>query len=126
MVPVVVVVLESWALTVMMMVGGHDGMMAHDAVMDLGHGPRPATIVSFLVAWQVMTGAMMVPSSLPMVRLFAGAGRGSSPPAVGDGHLSCRLLCRLNGVCVVGVDARPRAARPGRASTPALFSPPSS
>jgi len=80
MVPVVAVVLVSWALTVMMMVGGDDGTMAHDAVMDVGHGPRPATIVLFLVAWQVTTGAKMVPSSLPMVRLFAGASRGQAHP----------------------------------------------
>jgi predicted metal-binding membrane protein len=78
--PVVGVVLGSWALMVVMMAGGHDGAMAHDAVMGSGRFPRPMTLLLFVVAWQVMTGAMMVPSSLPMVRLFAGASRGQARP----------------------------------------------
>lgn len=78
--PLVAVVMASWVLAIVMMAGGGDGMMAHEAVMGSGGIPRPGTLLGYMVDWQVMTGAMMVPSSLPMVRLFAGASRGQARP----------------------------------------------
>ncbi|MGH2614669.1 MAG: DUF2182 domain-containing protein, partial [Thermomicrobiales bacterium] len=42
--------------------------------------PTLGTILLFLVAWQVMTAAMMLPSSLPLVHLFVRASRGQERP----------------------------------------------
>jgi predicted metal-binding membrane protein len=65
------VVLAAWGLAVGLPLVGYDKLVSHHAV--LGGTARPAlsTLLVFLVAWQVMTGAMMLPSSLPLVGLFA-------------------------------------------------------
>lgn len=78
--PVISVVLGSWALMVLLLATGHTDLLAHHAVLADHTIPRPATLLLFVVAWQVMTGAMMLPSSLPMVGLFAGASRGQERP----------------------------------------------
>ena len=44
--------------------------------------PFWVTAVVFLVAWQVMVAAMMLPSSMPMVRLFSQAAAGRRPGRV--------------------------------------------
>ena len=52
-------------------------------------GPRSGSPCPlFLVAWQVMIAAMMLPSSLPLVRLFAGvSARQPHPRAAMAGFL---------------------------------------
>jgi predicted metal-binding membrane protein len=53
----------------------------HDHLLE--HGPSfPVALVAFLLAWQLMIAAMMLPSSLPLVRLFAAAARGQDHPGV--------------------------------------------
>ncbi len=42
----------------------------HDTLIEHGSLPLPPALLVFLVAWQLMTGAMMLPSSLPLLRLF--------------------------------------------------------
>jgi predicted metal-binding membrane protein len=74
------IVIASWVLMILLLQGGHEHLLAHDAVLS-GHVLPPlSTILLFLAAWQVMTGAMMLPSTLPLVRLFAGASRGQDHP----------------------------------------------
>ena len=51
----------------------------HDALIE-GKLPYALALVLFLVAWQAMIAAMMVPSSLPLVRLFAAAAAGQPRP----------------------------------------------
>jgi predicted metal-binding membrane protein len=68
---------------------GLAGLLHHDSLLEGGPGFGPALLL-FLVSWQVMVGAMMLPSSLPLVRMFAAAskavpGRGRAMAAfVGD------------------------------------------
>jgi predicted metal-binding membrane protein len=70
----------SWLLMTLLMTGDHTHLLAHDAVLS-GHVLPPlSTVVLFLAAWQVMTGAMMLPSSLPLIRLFTGASRNQEHP----------------------------------------------
>ena len=79
-----------------------------------GPAARRSALVLFLVAWQVMVAAMMLPSSLPLVRLFARAVRGAAAPARGDGGLPRRLRAGVDGVRRARVRGRPGRARGGR------------
>jgi len=71
--PVVVgAIAVAWALAVGAEISGRGSALHHDALIE-GKLPYGLALVLFLVAWQAMVAAMMVPSSLPLVRLFAAA-----------------------------------------------------
>jgi predicted metal-binding membrane protein len=84
-VPLVVpaVVALAWAAAVVAAVTGQAGFLDHDALFE-GGVPTWAALVLFLVAWQAMVAAMMLPSSLPMVRHFGQVAirQGRPPSAV--------------------------------------------
>jgi predicted metal-binding membrane protein len=67
----------AWALAVVAQLTGRGTALHHDALIE-GRLPYALGLVLFLVAWQAMVAAMMVPSSLPLMRLFAAASRGQS------------------------------------------------
>jgi predicted metal-binding membrane protein len=71
-VAVVVGVVLAWGVAVAAQAGGVAAIVHHDALLENGPPLVPA-LVAFLIAWQVMIAAMMLPSSLPLVRLFASA-----------------------------------------------------
>ena len=52
----------------------------------------------FLLAWQVMIAAMMLPSSLPLVRMFARGVLRPAPAGRGHGRLPGRLRARVVGL----------------------------
>ncbi|HUP32421.1 MAG TPA: DUF2182 domain-containing protein [Gaiellaceae bacterium] len=65
----------AWVVALAAEAGGTASALHHD---DLAEGglPRWAALGLFLLSWQLMTAAMMLPSSLPLVRLFwAASGR---------------------------------------------------
>jgi len=65
----------AWALALVVEMTGLGGGLHHDALIE--HGPPLWVALPVgLLAWQAMTAAMMLPSSLPLVRLFA---RASAP-----------------------------------------------
>ena len=73
-VPVVVLaaIAAAWAAAIAAQASGAASVVHHDTV--LADGPPPAAaVLLFLAGWQVMTVAMMLPSSLPLVRMFAAA-----------------------------------------------------
>jgi predicted metal-binding membrane protein len=73
-VPVIVLaaVAAAWAAAIAAQASGAASVVHHDDV--LAHGaPSAGAVLLFLVGWQVMTAAMMLPSSLPLVRMFAAA-----------------------------------------------------
>jgi hypothetical protein len=59
----------AWAAAVAAETSGAAASLHHDGLIE-GDLPRPVALVLFLAAWQLMTAAMMLPSSLPLVRLF--------------------------------------------------------
>jgi predicted metal-binding membrane protein len=77
--PVVAAIVLAWALAIVTEVTGAAGRLHHDALIK-GGAPLPLALASFLIAWQMMIAAMMLPSSLPLVRLFAGAAAGQPQP----------------------------------------------
>jgi predicted metal-binding membrane protein len=68
-VAVAAAVVAAWLLALVADVGGGQALFNHDA---LAHSGRPlwAALGLFLLSWQVMIAAMMLPSSVPMVLLF--------------------------------------------------------
>jgi predicted metal-binding membrane protein len=69
---VVAAIAAAWAAAIAAEATGAAAVLHHDQV--LSHGaPSAWAVVGFLAAWQVMIAAMMLPSSLPLVRMFAAA-----------------------------------------------------
>ena len=60
----------AWLLAVVAEASGHESALHHDTLIEGGLAFW-AALALFLVAWQVMIAAMMLPSSLPFIRLFA-------------------------------------------------------
>lgn len=59
----------AWGLALVAEVSGHGAALHHDKLIE-GGLPFAAALGLFVVAWQVMIAAMMLPSSLPVIRLF--------------------------------------------------------
>jgi predicted metal-binding membrane protein len=67
--PVLLAIVVAWALAVVAELTGKGHALHHDALIE-GGPPLWAALLLFLVAWQAMIAAMMLPSSLPLIRLF--------------------------------------------------------
>jgi len=50
-------------------------LINHDYLIEESHFPLPLALVIFLACWQIMTVAMMLPSSMPMVSMLVHASR---------------------------------------------------
>jgi predicted metal-binding membrane protein len=69
-------VVAAWGVAVAAEASGVAGSLHHDSLLRGGPDVGPALLL-FLVSWQVMVAAMMLPSSLPLVRMFAAASSGA-------------------------------------------------
>jgi hypothetical protein len=74
------VVFLAWVLTLVATATGQEHWLHYHALIEHHSLSLPLKLLLLVVAWQVMTAAMMLPSTLPMVRLFAKASRGQSQP----------------------------------------------
>jgi predicted metal-binding membrane protein len=71
--PILVGIGAAWAAAIGAQVAGVAALANHDSLLT---GDRPPFLVAALIAllaWQVMIGAMMLPSSLPLIRLYSRA-----------------------------------------------------
>lgn len=66
---ILVAIAAAWILATIAEASGHSRLFHHDTLIEGGLGV-PAALGLFLVSWQVMIAAMMLPSSLPLIRLF--------------------------------------------------------
>ena len=69
----------AWLLAIVAEATGRGHLLHHDALAHSGL-PLWAVLGLFLLAWQVMIAAMMLPSSLPMIRLFNRVAAGQPHP----------------------------------------------
>jgi predicted metal-binding membrane protein len=67
--PVVAAIAAGWGLAIAAELTGTAGRLHHDALIEDGP-PLWLAFPLFLLAWQMMLAAMMLPSSLPLIRLF--------------------------------------------------------
>ena len=79
--PVLVAIAVAWGVAVTAELTGTAGALHHDALIEDGGPPVWAGLLLFLVAWQAMVAAMMLPSSLPLIRLFDAVSREQERPA---------------------------------------------
>jgi predicted metal-binding membrane protein len=116
--PILIGIGAAWAVALAAEASGSAAALHHDALLEGGPGFGPALLL-FLVAWQVMVGAMMLPSSLPLVRMFSAASvgapeRGRSLAAFLGGYA---LVWSAFGALAFGGDA---ALHAGVAASPWL------
>jgi predicted metal-binding membrane protein len=67
--PIVAAIGGAWVLAVAAEATGRGAALHHDSLIE-GGLPMAAALGLFVVAWQAMIAAMMLPSSLPLIRLF--------------------------------------------------------
>jgi predicted metal-binding membrane protein len=77
--PVAVAVVAAWALALGAQATGRGHALHHDALLG-GDVPYLLAVVLFAASWQAMVAAMMLPGSLPLIRLFAAASAGQPQP----------------------------------------------
>lgn len=61
----------SWGLVLLAAVTGQEHLLHHELLFQDNSQPLLLKLIIFLFAWQVMTVAMMLPASLPLIQLFA-------------------------------------------------------
>jgi predicted metal-binding membrane protein len=74
------VIAVAWAAAIAADLAGASRFLHHDVLIE-GEWPFPAALALFILAWQLMIAAMMLPSSLPLIRLFHGVAAGQERPA---------------------------------------------
>jgi predicted metal-binding membrane protein len=77
-------VAASWTLAVVAQVSGSATLLHHHTLIERGP-PLPVALLLFTIAWLVMIAAMMLPSSLPLIRLFAVTSANQPRPGVAMG-----------------------------------------
>ena len=70
--PILLAIAAAWVAAVTAEATGIAASFHHDSLLQGGPAFGLALLL-FLLSWQVMTAAMMLPSSLPLVRLFSAA-----------------------------------------------------
>jgi predicted metal-binding membrane protein len=75
--PVLVAIAAAWGLAVTAELSGTAETLHHDALIE---GGSPWAVLVFLLAWQAMVAAMMLPSALPLIRLFEAVSRNQERP----------------------------------------------
>jgi predicted metal-binding membrane protein len=73
--PILAAVVAAWGAALAAEASGVAGLLHHDNLLEGGPGFGPALLL-FLLSWQVMVAAMMLPSSMPLVRMFAAVSSG--------------------------------------------------
>src|SRR5690242_6574162 len=65
----------AWTLAGFSVLTNQSSLINHHYLLEQSHLPVLVALVIFLVCWQVMTVAMMLPSSMPMLSLMVQASR---------------------------------------------------
>lgn len=83
---VIMAIAAAWAVAIAAQLTGSAELLHHDALAE-GQVALPVTLGVFVVAWQLMIVAMMVPSSLPLIRMFRVAAEGQPRPGAATAAL---------------------------------------
>ena len=75
--PVLLAIAVGWALAVTAELTGTAKALHHDTLIE---GGSAWAALLFLLAWQAMVAAMMLPSALPLIRLFEAVSRNQERP----------------------------------------------
>jgi predicted metal-binding membrane protein len=110
--PILVGIAAAWAAAIGAQVAGVATLANHDELLGGSGPPVVLAVLIAVLAWQVMIAAMMLPSSLPLVRMYARASeraprRGRSMAAFIGGYA---LVWSAFGLAAFGFDASIHAA----------------
>jgi predicted metal-binding membrane protein len=75
-----VLVAAAWTVALLAAITHQAYLIDHDYLLEHSRLPWPTTLAIFLASWQVMTVAMMLPSSMPMVYMMIHASRNQAHP----------------------------------------------
>lgn len=78
------VIAAAWVIAVIAQVNGSAAVLHHDALIERGP-PLSVALPLFVLAWLVMIAAMMLPSSLPLIRMFSVASSNQPSPMIALG-----------------------------------------
>ncbi len=67
---IIAAIAAAWALAIVAQISGSGRLVHHDTLIE-GGLPIWVALLLFVLAWQAMIAAMMLPSSLPLMRMFA-------------------------------------------------------
>ncbi len=94
----------AWLVTLVLIGSGEGhGLVDHDAVFADRPFGWPLTIVLFLVSWQLMTAAMMLPASMPMIAMFRRVSARQDHPAIGFGTFLLGYFAVWTGFAVLAL-----------------------
>jgi predicted metal-binding membrane protein len=110
--PILAGIAAAWAAAIAAQFAGVAALANHDALLTGDRPPLALAVLIAILAWQVMIAAMMLPSSLPLVRLYSRATerapqRGRSMTAFIGGYA---LIWSAFGLAAFGADASLHAA----------------
>jgi predicted metal-binding membrane protein len=110
--PILAGIAAAWAAAIAAQFAGVAALANHDALLTGDRPPLALAVLIAILAWQVMIAAMMLPSSLPLVRLYSRATerapqRGRSMAAFIGGYA---LIWSAFGAAAFGADASLHAA----------------
>jgi predicted metal-binding membrane protein len=71
--PILVGIAAAWVAAIAAQLAGAAALVHHDSLLAGGGPPLLIAALASILAWQVMIAAMMLPSSLPLVGLYARA-----------------------------------------------------
>lgn len=75
-----VLIAAAWAVALLAALTHQTYLIEHDYLLEHSRLPWPITLAIFLAGWQIMTVAMMLPSSMPMVYMLVHASRHQAHP----------------------------------------------
>jgi predicted metal-binding membrane protein len=96
---------SAWALILLGLITGQERLLDHHAILGGGQAPSLIGLLLFVAAWQVMTAAMMLPSSIPMIQRFALISRGQARPRLVLGAFLAAYFVIWTGFAVVVLPA---------------------
>lgn len=97
-------ILAAWIVTLLLVIiGGGDYIVDHDAVLADQRFAWPLTVLLFLASWQLMTAAMMLPSSLPMIAMFLRVSRREERPRLAFGRFLLGYFAVWTGFAIAAL-----------------------
>jgi predicted metal-binding membrane protein len=99
--PIWALAVSAWGLILLGFITGQGRLLDHHAILGSGEPPALSDLLLFVAAWQVMTAAMMLPSSIPMIRRFSQISRGQSRPRLILGVFVAAYFVVWTGFAVV-------------------------
>jgi predicted metal-binding membrane protein len=75
-------IITAWTLALLAVITNQTYLINHHYLLEESHLPTFTALVVFLACWQVMTVAMMLPSSMPMMYMMVHASRKQRHPLI--------------------------------------------